>query len=601
MGACLGLAASLAAVTLVAMGAAGCRGLLGIQELSDDSDAGDASGDGSDGAAEAEVGSGVDGSAHDAAEDTHVSPSEGGSPDSGSPEAGCAGMMCDGGCVLPGDTHNCGACGNDCTALSHVSATGLQCVGGTCSYSCASGFTDCADAGRGCPDDLSRNGNCGMCGVTCAAPTALCQGSMCSSSCSGTTPDLCGMNCTDKQTDPSNCGMCGNPCMTSVAHAAPSCSGGMCGYTCNTALGYTPCAGACVDEQNDDNNCGGCGMSFACTGGKHCAMGSCVCPSGTHDCGGTCSSNSSTASCGTTSCSMCSGPASGTGMPSCNGTSCGVSCTGATPTYCMTTNTCVNTTNDANNCGTCAMKCTGATPVCSGSSCHPPPTWCTSQSAPSGVAASDFQCVDFDTGLPASSTWVQTQSTGGAFALSGNAFSSSPSSLSMSVPAAPDPSHQGVATLAWTNVGGTNIGTITVSAMINPAGPLVVPAWSGSVQVLCAKANIVNGLACLEYINEGSLTSKLQIHWSVINSGGAAQGFCPLPASWMYNTWNSLQLTYVPGTGNSTVTLNGTTTTCAGRSDSDTSATVTVGLQAFPVTNDGLSAYYDNVLAYVSR
>jgi hypothetical protein len=173
----------------------------------------------------------------------------------------------------------------------------------------------------------------------------------------------------------------------------------------------------------------------------------------------------------------------------------------------------------------------------------------------------------------------------------------------MSVPAAPDSSHQGVATLAWTNVEATNIQAITVSAEINPSSPGggVYPPWTGDVDVLCVKFNGQDSKACLQYVY-GSPTI-MRINWVFI-PGAAAQGFCNLPALWTYNTWNSVQLTLTAGTGVSTVTLNGATTTCSPSLSvgADTSASITVGPQVgFSVTNFPVTAYYDNVLAYVSR
>jgi hypothetical protein len=171
----------------------------------------------------------------------------------------------------------------------------------------------------------------------------------------------------------------------------------------------------------------------------------------------------------------------------------------------------------------------------------------------------------------------------------------------MSVPSATDASHQGVSTLAWTNVEGTNLKSITVSAMINPSSPGggVFPAWTGNVDVLCVKSNNEDSKSCLQYVY-GSPT-KLQINWVFI-PGAAAQGFCDVPL-WTYNTWNSVSLTLTAATGITTVTVNGVTTTCNPTfgPGPDTSATVTVGPQAFSVTNFPVTAYYDNVLAYVSR
>ena len=73
---------------------------------------------------------------------------------------------------------------------------------------------------------------------------------------------MCGSTCTDTNSDPRNCSTCGRACSTTVAHAVPACSGGLCSQT--SAPSYTSCNGACVDLASDPNNCGGCGSTFAC-------------------------------------------------------------------------------------------------------------------------------------------------------------------------------------------------------------------------------------------------------------------------------------------------------------------------------------------------
>ncbi|HLK41592.1 MAG TPA: hypothetical protein VKU41_32815 [Polyangiaceae bacterium] len=189
---------------------------------------------------------------------------------------GCTGLVCGGACV-PSDKYNCGSCGNDCTALPNVNAAAVTCSAGTCGFTCATGFADCAHAGRGCPDNLAQNGNCGACGVTCSSPTPVCAAAGCTSNCAGSTPMLCGTTCTDTQTDSNNCGACGHVCTTTVANATPTCAGGTCGFQCNTAGGYASCGGACVNTMTDPNNCGGCAPSHSCTTGQRCTQGSCAC------------------------------------------------------------------------------------------------------------------------------------------------------------------------------------------------------------------------------------------------------------------------------------------------------------------------------------
>ena len=200
-----------------------------------------------------------------------IDASEGGACSSGQ-------LSCDGGCASPADIHSCGSCSNDCSLLANVSAAGLACNQGRCSYRCAAGYADCADAGTGCAAGLSTSPNCGSCGTTCSGGTPLCSpsadgGSACVSGCPASTPTLCNGSCVDTMTSAANCTTCGNACNTTIAHAQPVCAGGACTSTC--APGYSLCSQACVDKQTDNNNCGSCGT--ICAGGTTCVTGQCVC------------------------------------------------------------------------------------------------------------------------------------------------------------------------------------------------------------------------------------------------------------------------------------------------------------------------------------
>ncbi len=232
--------------------------------------------------------------------------------------AGCTSgqLTCDAGCVAD-DIHNCGACGDDCTRLQHVNASSIACTNGTCTYTCATGFANCADAGTGCGSDLSQQGNCGACNVSCSGGTPVCTttgGQLgCGTGCPAS-EQLCGSSCTNTATDTANCGTCNHACTTTVANAQPSCSGSACGYTCNPT--YTACAGGCWNTQSDSNHCGA--SCSACTGGQVCSGGACACPS-------------------------------------------------ASPTTCG--GTCTNTQTDPNICGACGHGCLGGT--CSGGMCQP--------------------------------------------------------------------------------------------------------------------------------------------------------------------------------------------------------------------------------------
>jgi hypothetical protein len=80
-------------------------------------------------------------------------------------------LACDAACVV-NDVHNCGACGNDCTQLPGVLASGLSCNAGKCSYMCAAGYSDC-EPGKGCALLSSDDANCGTCGHGCQGGACL--------------------------------------------------------------------------------------------------------------------------------------------------------------------------------------------------------------------------------------------------------------------------------------------------------------------------------------------------------------------------------------------------------------------------------------------
>ncbi len=186
----------------------------------------------------------IDGASSDA---HHDGPADGGTKHDGSMGDGSScpsgAIMCaDGGCAPEGLT-NCGSCGNDCTALPHV--MNPQCTSsGQCSFTCAPGWQNCTtNPGAGCGTDITKQGNCGACGVTCSGTNPVCGGMGCVSGCDAGQM-LCNSSCANTGTDISNCGMCGTVCTTTVLHAQPTCSGGSCGFSCLSD--YMQCGQACV-------------------------------------------------------------------------------------------------------------------------------------------------------------------------------------------------------------------------------------------------------------------------------------------------------------------------------------------------------------------
>ncbi len=207
-------------------------------------------------------------------------------------------------CVsLASDVHNCGACGKVCQAPPNGTAT---CVGGVCGFACNAGFTLCNGA---CVNEQTDVHNCGACGkvcpqgASCTGGACVCpQGTVaCAGACfSNLCPDgqvfnpaacacrcppgttACGGACVNTATDVSNCGACGKVCPPGPANSTPTCTAGMCGFTCNA--GFQPCNGACIAAAICCNG--------ACPSGQICVNGGCFKSCTTVLCGSrTCSAN----------------------------------------------------------------------------------------------------------------------------------------------------------------------------------------------------------------------------------------------------------------------------------------------------------------------
>ncbi len=205
------------------------------------------------------------------------------------------------------DNANCGACGMTCSA-------GMVCSAGVCVTSCGSGLTPCS--GR-CTNLLFDPTNCGACGTACPVLTnasAVCTASGCGMVCNAGYADCDGVTsngCEAPLTSTTSCGSCANVC-PARANATPTCSTGVCGYTCSP--GYADCNGLATDgcevnTQTSPTQCGSCGhacsLSNATAG---CVSGACTvasCASGYADCnhipsdGCEVNTGTSTTNCGT--------------------------------------------------------------------------------------------------------------------------------------------------------------------------------------------------------------------------------------------------------------------------------------------------------------
>ncbi|HLK35647.1 MAG TPA: hypothetical protein VKU41_02770, partial [Polyangiaceae bacterium] len=237
-------------------------------------------------------------------------------------------------------------------------------------------------------------------------------------------------------------------------------------------------------------------------------------------------------------------------------------------------------------CGTCGtyVCTTDKTAV----TCNDPgttnncPTWCTSHPAPSGVAATDYACADFDKGvLP--SGWTQTKSGSASLSVSMARANSTPDSLLTSVTA----NSADVATLAFSPApGAASITSLSLSAEIDPVtAAQIVPTGSPGMDLL--KISCGGNTVHLGYTEQGTDPSGgsnpytgLYVYWVVV-AGAAVAGMCPVTANLNLNVWNAVELDLdISNLGAISVIINGTTATsgCAASNSTDTVATMTVGL-----------------------
>jgi len=406
------LPAGLLLSSVLALG--GCGQILGLGSLHDEPDeAGTVeagldgsvdSGHADSGAPDVTVDTGKEDSATDATVDSSDSAAtDTGALDSGSdtavpPDSACA-TPCDdgGGCATPTDIHNCGACGNDCTALPNVSASGLSCVGGVCHYTCSAAFMDCnATPGMGCGTNITLPATCGSCTTSCVGTsTPNCSegdagGYECSLTCGGGTTN-CGGTCADTQTNPSFCGAACAACPT-VANGMATCTAGACGTTC--ASGYSGCGtpSSCqYDTNTDPTHCGSSCMSCptVANGTATCTSGGCsaMCTQGYSACGGVTPCQYDTTSdpghCGM-SCGSCPVPTNGSAT--CNASTCGISCL-APYSACGGSTSCFNTNTDPSHCGAACTACSNGQ-VCAAGTCGPTLVW--SSDASDSTATANF-------------------------------------------------------------------------------------------------------------------------------------------------------------------------------------------------------------------
>lgn len=162
-------------------------------------------------------------------------------------------------------------------------AVGTTCRAGTCvTQSCTPGTAACASpTTRSVCDSDGLGATTTACsGAASASPT--CSGGVCGFTCNAGYGDCDGAVETGCETailtSAQHCGACGRSCPgRGVANTTVACAGGACSFSCGS--GFANCdsdeANGCEAAlQTDAGNCGACGR--ACTPGLRCTAGECV-------------------------------------------------------------------------------------------------------------------------------------------------------------------------------------------------------------------------------------------------------------------------------------------------------------------------------------
>ncbi len=284
----------------------------------------------------------------------------------GTGSACATGSTCCGGtCKSLDDVASCGACGNDCRALTATGVT-ATCASRQCAFACsAPNLNHCVGntsvppkAGDACETDVSTSAvSCGSCGHACAPSsnqttvtgypcvTGQCQVTCATQylNCNNASEDGC-----EVAVSTSNCGSCSRVCQPGL-HAGASCqsqpNGWQCGFACEpnydhcVAGNSVPPGEAVACESNlmtDRNNCGTCGHQ--CTADQACVNGSCMCQNALCGAGQICLSTANRCGCDSSMCASGCCTAQGAGgscVEGTNASACGAG--GATCSVCTTT------------------------------------------------------------------------------------------------------------------------------------------------------------------------------------------------------------------------------------------------------------------------
>jgi hypothetical protein len=257
-------------------------------------------------------------------------------------------------------------------------------------------------------------------------------------------------------------------------------------------------------------------------------------------------------------------------------------------------------------CGSCAA---GKTCSKSNNACV---TWCGTKTIPSGVAAADYQCIDFEPGLPAQTTWARMTATTGTLMLSTTRASSAPNALQTVAPA-PDGVNQvpREAYLQWTVPGtASTIKSISVSAAISPVVPAFSPSWTDEVKLLCVRfpGSGIESRVCLTYTYGANkpwsqMYTGLLVNYQYFLGDAGYTDECPVTGNFGTNLWTNAELRVDMTTGTIDGILDGVSSPCPTQvaPSPDTQAFFQVGSLSGSYVDFAWSAHFDNVVALVRR
>jgi hypothetical protein len=215
-------------------------------------------------------------------------------------------------------------------------------------------------------------------------------------------------------------------------------------------------------------------------------------------------------------------------------------------------------------------------------------TWCSEQARPVGVAAGDYACADFDTGIPSQAPW-STVETKENLSLFTDAAKSLPNSLRVNAIGGAR------GALVFTAVGGSAVKSVQVSAELNPVPwPAWPPPWEQGARLLCAEVGGARNCLMFEHGNGGD-----RVYVETTGCTVATQQTCDIPVLPKAGDWTRVELAV--SAGSVQVAFNGVSVLpkCDAAFCTGTKATASVGLEE--PGSSGYGVRYDNVQIAVVR